>query len=49
VGTANFVDPRSALKIISGLEEYCRDAGVPAIREIIGSLNPIEEGGFVYY
>jgi len=49
VGTANFVDPRSALKIISGLEEYCLAAGVPAIQEIIGSLNPIEEGGFVYY
>jgi dihydroorotate dehydrogenase (NAD+) catalytic subunit len=49
IGTANFVDPTAAVKVISGLEEYCLDEGVPTIREIIGSLTPIEEGGFVYY
>ncbi|MBU2590818.1 MAG: dihydroorotate dehydrogenase [Nitrospinota bacterium] len=38
VGTANFVDPEASLKIVEGIEAYCRRKGVGSIREIIGSL-----------
>jgi dihydroorotate dehydrogenase (NAD+) catalytic subunit len=38
VGTANFVQPRTALYIIEGLKEFCRDHGLSSIEEIIGTL-----------
>lgn len=38
VGTANFVDPESTLKIIGGLEVYCRKKGIGNIEKIIGTL-----------
>ncbi|MCF8119508.1 MAG: dihydroorotate dehydrogenase [Deltaproteobacteria bacterium] len=37
VGTGNFVDPRTTLNIINGLTRFCRQKGIPAIREIIGT------------
>ncbi len=49
VGTANFVDPLAALKVIEGLQEFCREEGIPTIRSLIASLKPIGEGEFVYY
>lgn len=49
VGTANFVDPLAAPKIVEGLRAFCRQEGIPAIRSLIGSLQPIGEGEFVYY
>lgn len=49
IGTANFVDPIVALKVIDGLESYCRNHGVNRIRDIIGTLQPIPAGEFVYY
>mgnify|MGYP000855191710 CR=1 FL=1 len=36
VGTANFVNPLAPLEIIEGLEEYCRQHGYAAVREIVG-------------
>ncbi|HBR29917.1 MAG TPA: dihydroorotate dehydrogenase, partial [Firmicutes bacterium] len=36
VGTANFVNPLVPLEIIDGLEEYCRQHGYAAVREIVG-------------
>jgi dihydroorotate dehydrogenase (NAD+) catalytic subunit len=49
IGTANFVDPSAAVKIVGDLREHCAKEGVSDINEIIGSFQPIEEGGFVYY
>jgi dihydroorotate dehydrogenase (NAD+) catalytic subunit len=38
VGTANFIDPASPLKVIEGLERYCAAQGISSIRQLIGSL-----------
>lgn len=39
VGTANFVEPRSALNVLEGIEEYLEKNGFKDIKELIGSLN----------
>ena len=39
VGTANFIDPESCIRIVRELEEYCRTNGIPRIQDIIGSLD----------
>jgi dihydroorotate dehydrogenase (NAD+) catalytic subunit len=38
VGTAIFVDPLAPVKILEGIERYCRETGVASIREVIGTL-----------
>jgi dihydroorotate dehydrogenase (NAD+) catalytic subunit len=38
VGTANFVDPTSAVRIVDGLTEYCREHGVARARDLTGAL-----------
>jgi dihydroorotate dehydrogenase (NAD+) catalytic subunit len=38
VGTANFVDPTAAVKVIEGLEQYCVVNGIPDIRQLVGTL-----------
>jgi dihydroorotate dehydrogenase (NAD+) catalytic subunit len=38
IGTANFVDPLTPLKIIDGLEQYLQNKGLQKITEIIGGL-----------
>jgi dihydroorotate dehydrogenase (NAD+) catalytic subunit len=38
VGTANFIDPQVTIKIIEGIEEYCRQHGVRDVCELIGGL-----------
>jgi dihydroorotate dehydrogenase (NAD+) catalytic subunit len=38
VGTANFVDPRTALNIVEDLERYCIDNDIADINDIIGTL-----------
>lgn len=38
VGTANFVDPTVTVKIVDGIEDYCRRHGVKDIHEIIGII-----------
>ncbi|MDH5384431.1 MAG: dihydroorotate dehydrogenase [Candidatus Aminicenantes bacterium] len=38
VGTANFIDPQSTLRIIRELEAYCETNGISTIEEIIGTL-----------
>lgn len=37
VGTASFLDPDAAAKVVAGLEEYCRRHSV-SVRELVGSL-----------
>lgn len=38
VGTANFVDPKSSIKIIDGLKDYCEQNNVRKIKELVGKL-----------
>ena len=38
VGTANFINPRVTVEIISGLQEYLYQQGLTDINEIIGAL-----------
>ncbi len=38
VGTANFVEPGCAVKIIEGIREYCKRKEVTTIKELTGSL-----------
>ncbi len=38
VGTANFIDPGITIKIIDGIEAYCRLHKVSAVRELICAL-----------
>ncbi len=45
VGTANFIDPAAAVKVIEGLERYCAANGVTAIRQLVGSLQISPQGG----
>ena len=38
VGTANFVDPYAALKVIDGINAYLDRHGIASVSEIIGAL-----------
>jgi len=38
VGTANFIDPESTVKIIEQLKGYCQDKGVERLETLIGTL-----------
>lgn len=38
VGTANFLDPKAAMKVVFGLEKFCREKKIRSIHEIIGKL-----------
>jgi len=38
VGTAHFADPRASEKLVSGLEEWCRDENLLEINKLRGSL-----------
>jgi len=38
VGTANFVDPDAAVRVVAGIERWCAAHGVPAVRDVIGTL-----------
>lgn len=39
VGTANFIDPTITMKIIDGIEAYCRLYKIRSVKELIGGLN----------
>ena len=43
VGTANFINPRASLEIISGLEKYMADNGISNLSKIIGRLKACED------
>jgi dihydroorotate dehydrogenase (NAD+) catalytic subunit len=38
VGTANFIEPACAVKIVEGIKQYCVRKKIPDIKELIGSL-----------
>ncbi len=44
VGTANFIDPTAAVKVIEGLEHYCVGNGIQDIRQVFGSLQVPQQG-----
>jgi dihydroorotate dehydrogenase (NAD+) catalytic subunit len=39
VGTASFIDPRSSIKVLEGIEKFLTDKGFGDIREIVGIIN----------
>jgi len=39
IGTATFVQPRAALDVIAGIEEYLDSNGVSDVTQLVGSLN----------
>jgi len=39
VGTASFIDPSSAVKVVDGLERYCRSHGVARVGELTDTLD----------
>jgi dihydroorotate dehydrogenase (NAD+) catalytic subunit len=39
VGTANFINPKSTVEVIDGIEQYLRRKEINDVKEIIGSLN----------
>ena len=40
VGTANFIDPRAALRILRGVERYLRRHRIASLEELRGAINP---------
>ena len=38
VGTANFIDPETTVKVAEGIEEYMRKNHVEDINELIGAV-----------
>ena len=38
VGTANFVDPQTSIKIVNGLSEYCKQKKIKKITDLVGRL-----------
>ncbi len=41
VGTASFVDPTSAVRVVDGLTEFCRERGIAAA-DLTGAVRPYE-------
>jgi dihydroorotate dehydrogenase (NAD+) catalytic subunit len=39
IGTANFIEPDCALKVIEGIKQYCADNNITDIKELVGSLS----------
>ena len=39
VGTATFRDPRAPVKVLAGLERWCRRHGVGAVRDLVGTVH----------
>ena len=38
VGTANFIDPMAAARVVDEIEGYLKDKGIADVRELIGKL-----------
>jgi dihydroorotate dehydrogenase (NAD+) catalytic subunit len=37
IGTATFADPRAAIRVLSGLRRFGKEAGIADIRELVGA------------
>jgi dihydroorotate dehydrogenase (NAD+) catalytic subunit len=38
IGTANFIDPQTAIHVIAGIERYLQDRGIEDIADLVGTL-----------
>lgn len=38
VGTANFVDPTATVRIVEGIESFCRERGIERVAELTGAV-----------
>ncbi len=38
VGTLNFVDPKGAINIIKGIEEYCKENGIEKVTDLVCTI-----------
>lgn len=38
IGTANFIDPTTAMRVTDGLVEFCRERGIGRVSELTGAL-----------
>jgi dihydroorotate dehydrogenase (NAD+) catalytic subunit len=38
IGTGNFVEPNSAIKVIEGIKKYCENHQISSVRDLIGAL-----------
>ncbi len=38
IGTANFIDPQVSVKVIDGIETYCRENGISDVNDLIGAM-----------
>lgn len=39
IGTANFVNPKTAEHVVAGMRQWCADHGVRSVTELVGTLN----------
>ena len=46
VGTANFVDPSSSVKILDGISEHLRGRGMTNVNDLVGALRRDPETDF---
>ena len=44
VGTANFVNPRTATEIVDGLTSYLQQHGIADVSELVGAAHPAGRG-----
>jgi dihydroorotate dehydrogenase (NAD+) catalytic subunit len=38
IGTANFIEPDCAVKVIDGIKSYCATHNISSVKELVGSL-----------
>ena len=38
IGTTNFVDPSATMRVVDGLETWCRNHGVDRVADLVGAL-----------
>ena len=39
VGTANFINPAAGIEIVDGIEQYCKEHGIPDVADLVGTLD----------
>ena len=39
IGTANFIDPQTTVKVIAGIEDYLRRHGIGSLKELVGAAH----------
>ncbi|NIR52957.1 dihydroorotate dehydrogenase [candidate division KSB1 bacterium] len=40
VGTANYIDPSTGVRIVDSIKQYCRKYKLASVRELVGALRP---------